>query len=739
MATVPGVLLIGDYSVQGGNPGLNATINPATLQTTLAALQDRTVMRIVPDVPATLEPSGAFRPWYDHNAGDVIHVVNSSTTTTITVSPSPGWTTNEWATRFVTVISPSPFAGAGFWRRMQVSSNTADTLTFPATPTAAPAGALFFLGLGRMKDYHPAAGWLRPGELIGGNPSTRGGSSAQANGNGVGPDATLVRALAQGVYSAPPYFYCAKWGHVRPTSQQWGDAPNDTARPFLVDELARMDAAAAADGGNTIQWEVAVIDQSIIELEAWSLNPTLALVYQTRLREMIAWLRSPAGLDNPNLLIVLVNHRSDLMTTTAPNGARWIRAQHLAIARDTAGVGIVDMEGARPGDSDDTGAAEIVVYAQQEYFALGLAIERKIQQLKLGIPDVVSGGLPVYLMVGDSIAVGEIPQSWTENANSVSLSGPNVGNLLRPANQLIWNRGTGDAEVYNPHTNSNTSGSVNGAAFAGPELSIMAELGARHPGGFLLIKRASYSSTLAADVTPYNAGTGNGGRWIKGVGGEHYDELLQDFRAAVQYVNELLDRQVDLRGAFVLLGHNDQTTAGGSNLFEAELAQFCQDLRDDFGTRTSGDEFPIVWRLPMLDVAGANPVEMANLRRALQDYAASQKRFRLVDVDGLEVDRDDGLHETPATAVETGRRMVAAMVAMDETSLCNATPIVPPSSPAPQAPSTTPEGLTEDDTVASYSTPELSVTRRSVDDLIKLERHRNSRGMPRRTRVRFDR
>jgi len=736
VAAIPGVLLIGDFSIQGGAPGLRAVLeNIAEPQTRLGYLGDRTVMRIVPDNPANGEPTNAFRPWYDWAASDTIYTVGSSTATTITVSSSPGWTVDQFAGRLITVVN-SFFLG--YERRMPCLSNTADTLTF-AAGTVPTVGNIFFIGEGRMRDYHAAAGWLTNGELLSPTFSKRGGSSAQTNGQGVGPDATLVRALVERVYTGPDKCYVVKWGNVGPVSTAWADSPNDSARANLLAEKVRIDAAAAADGGNTIAWDVAVIDQTIVELGAWPFDPfVLPLAYPTRLQQMIAWLRSPAMCNNPNLLVVLVNHRSDLLSASVPGGAPFIRQHHVAVSRADANVVLIDMEGAKPGVAGDFANAQVIYYAQQEYFRLGEMIAERIRLHKLGVAPAFSNGIPTYLMLGDSIAVGEIASAWTTNAASVELSGPNFPSLVRENNQIIWVRGDDNGQVYHPHTNSNPSGSVNGAPFAGPDLSIMAELGKRHPDGFLLVKRASYSSTLAASGLAYNPTSGNGGRWIKGAN-EHYAEMVHDFTRATQWVNEVLGKQIDLRGAYVLLGHNDQAVAGGGTMFADAIENFCLDLWGDFGTRTDGDMFPIVWRVPMANVVGANAVEMPIVRAAITELAASQARLRAVNVDGLEVDRDDGLHETPETAVETGRRMTAALIELDETSLCNATPFPGQPGGVAPAPTSTLDGLTEDDTIASYSTPELSVTRRSVSDQIKLERHRASKGMPRRTRVRFDR
>ncbi len=659
MATVPGVLLIGGFHIQGGNPGMNAVAN-GILESNLRFFQDRDLMRIVPDNPANGGPTAdslSCWPWYDGGADTTFYTVASSSTTTITVSGTP-WTTNQWAGRLVSIRNTSPLAGVGFAQRFAVTSNTNNTLTFAAT-TAPTVGATFILGLGRFTDYHPVGGWL-DADTESGSASTRGGSSWQTAGNGVGPDATMVRKLLTEVYPTAPYFHLAKWGDTTAVATGWADTPNDSARANFLLEMTRI-AAAATARGNTIAWGDCLIDLSENDVVAAISAPSQILLYEARLRQMIAWLRSSAVLNNANARIVLVNHRVDQRAVSAPAATPFVRAAHLSIARDTAGVGILEMEGRRVANSGDAANADKVYYAQQEYFYYGEQAVRVMQQLSLGAASTVEGGFPVYLILGDSIMIGEATANWTSNSNSPSISGPTVGSLLRPSNQLIWNRGTGALEVYLPHTNSNTSGSSGASSFAGPDLSILAELGLRHPDGFAVVKRASYAAALATQVSAYS--NGDGGRWIKAAS-QHYSELLADYRKAAQYINEILGRQVDVRGAFVSLGHNDSTVEGGGATFAANVRAFCDDLWRDFGTRTSGRKFPVAWRRPQPDAAGAILAEVTTVRTSLAEQAVRETQFRVIDVDGLERDRDDRLHETPETAVITGRRMTRDLQAV---------------------------------------------------------------------------
>lgn len=655
MATVPGVLIIGGYHVQGGEPGLLTQVdalNGDNLRYTL----DREVQRFVPDA-ADGTPNAAslgFWPWYDGAASLTDYTIANSTTTTITATGSPGWTVNQWVGRAVQVRNLVPIPGVGFASRSVITANTANTVTFtPALGTPPAVGASFMLGQGVFLDYHPSGGKLHPSEL--GQQSRRGGSSWQTLGLGVGPDATLLRRLWKDIYTTWPYFACFKYGNISTVNTGWADSPNDSARALFLAEMVRVNAAAAARG-NTIAWDVVVIDQSMADLVAAAGNPVLVFTYEARLREMIAWLKATVTA-NADLKVVLVSHRGDMWSTTAPGGAPFFRAAHRAIARDTAGVTIVDMEGATPAlqiNSPETPANEVKYYSLADVFDYGEKVAKAIQQAKLGVPQAATGGFPVYYLIGDSIVLGEANALWTANSVSIDISGPTPGSLLRPSNQLIWNDGTSTFEVYEPHANSNTSGTIRDSA--GPDLSILAELGRIHPEGFGVIKRGSGGSGLASSLVAY--GGGNNGRWRKSAG-EHYTALLNMRDRAHQYVNNVLGKQVDCKGFFVSLGHNDQAVANGGALFAAELAQFCEDLWADFATRTSGNRPPIAWRRPQADAAGAVAAQMDLVRSAIEDYADSEAQFRIVDVDGLERRRDDNLHETPETAVVHGRRAVA--------------------------------------------------------------------------------
>lgn len=710
MATVPGVFLFGDYEMNGGQPGLSAGYAPDPLAaslgaglplTPLSAILDRELLQITPCATNGTPNAGTIScwPWYDGAADDFANLLvvtgagptgNLATSATFTLigGASPGWTVNEWAGSNPRLVSfcnknsgevpPGPMfpssVGVTYARRAVITANTANTVTY-ATGTAPLTGCYAFVGRGRFRDYHPAAGHLDTSELSGPGltPSMRGGSTWYSGGQGVGPDATLVRRLFEDVYDSAPYFHLWKFATTGALTTNWGDSPRNASRSTLTSELTRVTAAATAVG-NTIDWKHIVIDMMIVDAiyGATSLPNAANLVayYKQSLTEFVAWLRSASVFNAPNATVHICLGSTGLYTVTdlgAGAGAGSVaislmRDYSREFAREDGNARTIDKQGfklgtgiAVPAEDPNTNADD---HALCEYFRLGELMSESIRRANLSIVTEPSQGFPVYLLIGDSIAAGPATEAWVLASNSERISGPTPGNTIRPSNQKIWNRGGITLEVYEPGTNSNTSGTISAAS--GPELSLMAQLGDLHPDGFALVKRGSNGSTLGPNTTPYNSGTGAYGSWLPGEA-EHYPEMLADLAACFQYVNETEEKQVDFRGAFVILGTNDGTISGGGDTFEEELEGFCEALWEDVQTRTSGPRFPIVWRKPQLGATGGIAAELTTIRRALDRFALRQDQFRVVDVDDLERDRSDNIHETPDSAVEDGDRLYAAL------------------------------------------------------------------------------
>lgn len=661
--TVPAVLYVGGYHCQGGSPGLRAAIDGLG-GSNIRYMMDRTVMRVTPDNVSTGVPSAASLgcyPWYDGNAGSAQYTVAAApapSTTTVTIDgASPGWTINEHVGRKVTFLNTAPIPGVGVLYVTAITANTANTLTFAAVAGAPVAGQVLQVGIGRFNDYHPCMGWLDISEA--GTPSSRGGSSWQTSGAGVGPDATLIRYLLENVYTTAPYFAVAKFADPTGPNAGWSDAA-PASRALLLAEKARMVTAATARGW-TLDWKFVVIDLSPEDLLAAAGTPTYVVTYETALRQMITWVKAQFS---STIQVVLVSHRDDLLATTAALGAPFYRAAHRAIVANTAGVMIADCYDAKPGQPDNSlldPGVEVTYYTQESYFEMGRRIGDCIRRFKNAYtaPDTTYHGYPVYLMLGDSIFAGQATAAWVTALGSPRISGPTIGSLIRPSNQKIWNAGGLILEAYQPGTNGNTSGSI--VATAGPEMELMAYLGELHPDGFALVKRASYSSAMATLATAYSGG--NGGRWIKAAN-QHYTQLQANYAACVTYINQTIGKQVDVRGIFVSLGHNDQTVVGGGAAFEAALRTFVADLTSDFGTRTGGDHAPIIWRQPQdaaTGCAGIRDTEVAAVRAALAAVATENPQFLVVDMDALERDKTDNLHETPDSSIEDGALLEAAL------------------------------------------------------------------------------
>lgn len=683
MATdVPGVVHIGGGHAQGGQTGqttlenayyldLNDSFN--TPKTDLAKMSDRALMQVTPhditDGKSMAVASGAHI-WYDEIAmsGAVPHTIESVTATSITLS-APVLTSGVHDGKRLTYVDDAGgvfalFSGLTIAGQHVCTGNT-DQVCFFASGGYTPHIAQgVWVAEGRFTDYHPCAGHITSAELVGGI-ARRGGSTVVQSNHGVGPDATYMPDFFNKVWNTAPFFHAYKYVTTAELVGNFGDSPSDALRTNFTDKITEIEAAAA-QRGNTIKWEVAIIDLAMNDLETGGVPSFVA--YQEELGEMITWLRSASGLNNSDLKIILINHRADMWNITGQLsgalGAPFYRTFHENISSLYGNVGIVDMHNRRIADSGNSinpAVAERKFYAQQEYLWMGEEIVRVYQRLALGTATAQSGGFPTYMFFGDSIAVGQATESWVTLSYSTELTGETVGDLTRPSNQLMYVRATETLEIYKPGTNGNPSGHA--VSQSGPEMSIMAELGKLHPEGFAMIKRGSSSSGLAATLGAFSGLTGyeTGGRWHKDFG-EHWPEMVNDYSAAMAYINGTLGKQADLRAIFVTLGHNDHVDTNGGNLFADNFGSFITDLHETFGTETdAGRKAHIVWRRPQTEANGVVLSGLTLVRTAIENRAASDDYFHYIDVDALERDHRDNLHMAPDSSVTEGRLYVGAV------------------------------------------------------------------------------
>lgn len=651
MATRPGVLIFGNQQVQGGSGTPLAVVTSAGAYPT-SENYDLNLHRVTPDDASSGAPTASalgWWPWYDGMFGTT-YVIASSTSTTVTVTPNPGWAVDAHVGKRWTNNNASGF---GFQNKnVTITANTADTLTFAAGPTIT-SNTLLWMNDGRFTDYHPIGAWRTYTEILAAAVPTRGGGSWQQGNQGIGYDSTLVRELLEHVWSTAPYFQIAKYATTSTTKEL---SAAGTPRTTFETDLAKMNAAFALRyPSDTLEWQYVLVDLSTADIASWVSTPVNYLTYATDLAAFIAYLRTTLG--NASLRVLLVNHDRALMAVSAAGGVGLANGVHTAVAAADADTRILSFEGlgfpTRGTSVFYQPSEDRLYYAVSAYTRLAPPLIRRAIQVweAAGTAATPDGVMPVYILIGDSIEVGTIDATY-----SGALDSPTLTAAARDDRQRIWNRSSGAIEPYHAHVNSQTSGSLALTGLAGPEFSLMVELMNRHPDtGFVLIKRASASSCLTDIGTAYD-GNENGGSWVSGTVGEHWDELVQDYSDCVTAINLGLGKQAELMGIFVGLGTNDGAFAGGGDAFDAALPGFISDLRETFGTHSTGAATPIVWRKPQLGTATAIPDEMRQIRATLVAFAEDDAQFRLMDVDDLERDVDDNIHETPEAAIAHGVR-----------------------------------------------------------------------------------
>lgn len=653
MATTPGVLYIAGYQ---GNGQQNFPITTEYPNQSHRFLADLATEAFVPGGLAE-PPIPDFHPFYDSTASDTHYTstaaANGAGTATITVTPSPGWTVDQFTGRICTTLAP--FVGIpGFplvrLESKAVLSNTANQITVAGNWSTLPTAHKFRVGTGRFLVYNAQPATV--GASVFPDITTQGlGGCPAALGIGLGPDAHAVKAFYEKVWPSTPWFHF--WKYVSPVGIYSGWRSAGSARtPFLA-ELARVIAAAAARG-NTIDWKLIVLDVSQEDIRTWTAS---APTYLADLTEFLVWLKAQLGA--PGAKVQIVNHHPLMLAGTKPGGAYLISTFHNTYARNTPFTTLLDMSTAKFGRKVQIGvdpAPDDQDYRVQDLLEQGDRMADTYLRQVAGTVTTPLRGMPVYIMGGDSKCVGGLSTAFISSLASQDLLGASP-TTVRPANQLVYNRATLALERYDPLNNANRSGSVL-VGTAGPEITLTSELAKLHPDGFVLVKRGMNSAALSSQLSAFVEGSG-GGRWERAAG-----ENLQALAADMANVERLLlaiGMVPDYRGSFWILGTNDSVAVGGGATFAARLPQFVADVKALFQTRTSGKDAPMVWALPQLGCTGRRPEEVVAIRNALTTQAGQNSQLKIVNCDDLERDRADNLHETPTSQMETGRRLGLAL------------------------------------------------------------------------------
>lgn len=662
MATIPGILLLGGEGVQGGS----VSNSPSSTVSTAEVLAGRAggqffdqsgVGRVVP-ADDSGDPSAttlSWWPWYDDTFGDV-YVIGSATATTVTVSPDPGWTVDEWAGSKVSTSS----LGLGLDNtRVAVISNTSDTLTVASWTTTPVVASSLWLDEGRFTDYAAMTAFRTAGES---SSPTRGGGAYAQGGTGFGWDAGLLPLLWEEVFTSSPYFAFAKFAAAADTADYNAAGGQRTVAETW---MAKVNAAFALRyPSDTVEWKYIILDYSTEDLDAFIAELPLftqLASYDDDLNAQIAWLRGAAMANNADARVLLLNHDTTMReadATAAGAAINLVGAMHtghaLVAAADTD-VRAVDLNGANLPLRNDSAYnyatdADKEFYAPQVYWRDGAKIiSRAIELWEAGDGTASDGVMPVYILFGDSIETGEITPTY-----STALDSDIYTATARDARQRIWNRTNQAVEAYDAHTNTQTSGTS--TTSVGAHFSLTHKLMLRHPDtGFVLIQRGSSSSGLATSSAAYSAGSG--GTWLSGVSGENWEEFNDDVANCYNAINVQFGRQAQLRAIIVGLGSNDAATAGGGASFADALDNFVAEMRDKWGHVVEGKATPIIWRVPQIGLAnGMIYDEVIEIRNALTNKAADDPQFIAQNVDDLERKSDD-IHETAAANVTRGERL----------------------------------------------------------------------------------
>lgn len=533
-----------------------------------------------------------------------------------------------------------------------VASYLADPEATMATPCAAngtPVGTFSPMYDGSYPSGANTGAFVTGGQIAGLTVAGSKGYNWLNNSVGIGPDSRICRRLWQKIYTGAPYFHYVKYLAPASLVGGWGSGGTGTRSAFVT-ERTKINAAATAVG-NTLDTKLVVLDLAGTDIQNWVTSGAYAsgssgpTKYEADLVALITWIRANMGASTK---IQLVSHHPAFRGISQPGASIYVHEIHMKVASTVADVAVNTSrfkarQGANGFASTDI-SGDWTDYRIEDILRLGEDVVDIFERQITGSWAVARKGIPVYALIGDSIANGPIPPTLAAQLDSASLLGPS--GVTRPVGQWVFNGGVPALQTYSPIANGNANGSVN--SWSGPEISLTAELAKIHPDGFVLVKWSVFGSGLC---------TGAGGLWKKSAG-----TIYTSFLAGVEKTNQLcitqLGRVPDFRGIHVVLGDNDSSSGGA--LFATEVSQFCQDLWADLSTRTTGKSFPISWRQPQPQTALGVVGDRTTIRNSLSGMAAGYPQFKKVSLDGYERSRDD-IHETPETCLAHGRLAAAAL------------------------------------------------------------------------------
>lgn len=624
MAEIPTYIYIGDGQCNGSGaqPGLDGLFWTFTAR-------DPVLIKNVP------ESGSAYAPWWDGVSGTQ-YAATGATSSTITVA-SATWTTDEFAGKTVYID-----AGTGAGQTAVVASNTGTVITITGTFATTPTGAAFHVATGKWVRYRHIRGAvdILPSE------GTNGDNWYASSSGGFGPTTMLMQLLPQ-MHPSSPYFRVFKYAQLTGFAGLNGGAPWTA---FLA-EWNKATASTMFGAGDTPDLRGVIVDSSYTDIANLNTN------YLADIAGVYALIVANIG-DVP---IFVVNHSGALLDVSAVySGSAYaaaIRTANKLVASFSDKLRLVDMNDAvLNADSDATG------YSTQAYLDLGRKLFNAIDAYYTDAPTVAPGtGIPTFIMLGDSQAVGTIDYSYLLYGKQESLLGEFPGSVR--AGHYVYVEGSNQVQLYDVTANENANGASGSSTF-GPSASFLRRMAEYYPDGVLLLKVAQGGATMTLES---QASIGYG-TFDPGSTGDLWTDTETWFSEMANVLWRDLQRVMDVRGVVSILGDNETNTDETAEAFATKLPVFVDTLRETFQTRTDGT-LKVVWHNPPLHTGnGGQSVKgtasaNAAVRDALAAQALTDSSFRVISDTDLELQWDN-IHYGGEATLTLGDRAAELLLTM---------------------------------------------------------------------------
>lgn len=416
-------------------------------------------------------------------------------------------------------------------------------------------------------------------------------------------------------------------------------------------------AAAALPGTDTLDVQAIIIDAAMTDLA----DPiTTASGFLAAMQSFCNNIRS--ALDGQadvscaaTTPIIMVVPHPDASPNALPSPASITQSYRnfmFQVANEISDVHAFDMSWAKtwrtgltitPGSANEPGVLPADgsrrYYGTDDYVEAGVRLGGFLNGVWAEIPTEPAGSaIPVVAMIGDSQFVGVVSNMFVQLSRQASLLGENEPSTQRDS-QWVWNAGSGNVELYDVMTNSNTFGTVNATTF-GPDATLMKKLGERYPNGVVLWKYARNGVNLTIESQgAANAVEDAGTIW---------PDLLNQWKLFKQECLEQLGRSPDLIGICTDIGGNDGSSVAASEAFAAKVGPWIDDLRAAFSTRAIGSPVPVVYlQNPPPITAGGNSAHnsfpsstmtqrVGGIRNAIAALSTSKQRVGVLLNNGTE-------------------------------------------------------------------------------------------------------